>query len=261
MPVSITWARPLHAELCYHVLAHLDLGRDAASIHNPALESRTWVAPLLEAYHAAPGRLVAQVLPMVTPNVAGLFGRLRSGAIRGLDDPAGHELCRCLVDALDEQLPSVRERWHEATPAARARGEELLAWMVPLLQRLLRAVHAPNEASALSLLDCDALACAGGTHGRAAVAQGQHVVAVSLAGPREQVLCQVLHEELHVKTDPPIRATHDGDAQDTDHDSEGYRLHERLEQAAAVEVGQQLVEREAPELRAAYAVWRRRHGV
>jgi hypothetical protein len=88
----------------------------------------------------------------------------------------------------------------------------------------------------------------------------QHLVAVAFAAPKEQVLCQVLHEELHRKTDSAVRAAHNGESQDTHHDSHGYQLHRQLEQAA-VEAGQRLMEREAPELLTAYAAWRRRHSV
>jgi hypothetical protein len=260
----IRWTRPLHGELCYHVLAHLDLGRDAASLYNPGLPRQPWAAALLEAYQraSAPGRLVVQVLPLITRNVASLSVRLRAGAVRELNYLEGRALCRQLADALDRELPSVRARWHREMAAARARVEERMTWIAPQLQRLRGAIHEGGEPPPLSLLDCDALACAGGTHGRAAATAEGRVVAVALAAaPREQALIQLMHEELHHVTDAAVRPPRGAQQeQETRRDSDGHQLHRELEQAA-VEAGQRLLEREAPELLPAYAAWRRRHGV
>src|SRR5690606_25315702 len=59
---AIQWARALEPALLFHVLAHLPLGRDAASLHDDTLPSRPWVQALLDAHAAAPGRLLVHAL-------------------------------------------------------------------------------------------------------------------------------------------------------------------------------------------------------
>jgi len=260
--MTVVWIRPLHAELLYHVLGHLDLGRDAASLHRPGRPACPWAAALHGTYCAAPGRLVAQILPLMTPNLSSMITLLRERSIPGLDDAAGRELRRALLSALDAELPDVRRRWHAASDAAEARAEALFAWMQPLLALLRRALYAEagRDPPPLTLVDCDALAHDAGTHGRAHAFAGQQRVAVAFAAPREQVLIQILHEETHQVTDPAVRERFGDVAQETEHDAPGYHLHLALERAA-VEAGQRLLEQHAPELVGPYAGWRRRHGV
>ena len=85
---------------------------------------------------------------------------------------------------------------------------------------------------------------------------------MSLAEPAEHVLCQVLHEETHVVTDPIVCAQWpaDGPARDTAVGSAGYERHRALE-TAAVEVGEAVIAARAPRWLDAYRRWRGRYGV
>ena len=92
---GIRWARELEPALVFHVLAHLDLGRDAASIFDETLPERAWVAGLREAYAAAPGRL--QVHALGLRHREGLAG-LRETPPPGLRDAAGRRLLEELLE-------------------------------------------------------------------------------------------------------------------------------------------------------------------
>jgi hypothetical protein len=108
----------------------------------------------------------------------------------------------------------------------------------------------------LRVWDCPAL----GPHGRATFRNGERIVAVSVARPRDQVLCQILHEETHVITDPLVTAERAGSDRDTRFGTPGHALHVALEQAA-VSVLQAVLEARAPQYVDAYARWRARFGV
>jgi hypothetical protein len=258
----INTIRPLHAQLLYDLLSHLDLGRDAASIYVSRRPRRTWSEALKAAYLAAPGRLTVQVLPLLTRDLEAMRRALREHRISSLQDAAGRHLAELLLTALEAEEPQVQLRWEQSAGAAEARTELLMAWLEPLLTRLRAGLYEefPLELPPLTLVDCDALSHAQGSHGRGLCPERGHLIACSLAAPREQLLCQVFHEQVHAVTDGPIRAGFDGGSQDTRAGSAGYALHRQLEQAA-VEWGQRLLEDLAPELLEAYGAWRRRHGV
>jgi hypothetical protein len=263
MSAKISLSSPLHVELFYHVLSHLDLGRDAASLYNPDLPPRTWSAPLLEAYCNAPERLQAQVLPLLTPDLVTLQQRLRSLGFAGLQDEPGRLLCERLDLALMAELQTVEQRREGTDHQVRAEhGRQVMGWMEPLLQRLGRALYEESgmDAPSLLIVDCDALTSSRGTHGRCVSGRDRLIVAVSLAAPREQALCQILHEQTHQVTDGAIRRQLSHLQQDTRLDSGGFELHRQLE-IAAVERGQQLIAEHAPDLLDAWQEWRRRHRI
>lgn len=260
---DISLRSPLHVELFYHVLSHLDLGQDAASLFNPDLPSRTWSTPLLEAYGNAPGRLQAQILPLLTPDLVTLQQQLRSFGLAGLQDEPGRLLCERLDLALTAELQTVEQRRQGPGHQARMEhGQQVMGWMEPMLQHLRRALYEESDTDAprLLIVDCDALTSSRGTHGRCVSGRDRLTVAVSLTAPREQALCQILHEQMHQVTDGPIRRELSHLQQDTQLGSGGFQLHRRLE-LEAVERGQQLIAQHAPQLRDAYHQWRRRHGI
>ncbi len=278
--------RPLHAELLYHVLAHMDLGADAASLHDPGLPLRPWVPGLLRAYRKEPERLAIHGLPLVTQNLGEVMGLLDQAAEgsdrntapkkrkivgpspvadrntapkkRKIVGPSPNEvLAGRLAAALDAERARVELRLEETAEAARARTVEVLAFLQEPLGQLRQALwdgeaDGPPE---LQIMDCDALRSDGGTHGRAATHRGRQVTALALAAPREQVLCQLLHEEVHAVTDALALGSA---GRDTRAGSAGFEVHRRLEQAA-VDRGQELVDAVAPQLGRGYRRWRNRH--
>lgn len=108
----------------------------------------------------------------------------------------------------------------------------------------------------LKVLDVPAM----GRSGRA-VGRERRLIAVSLAEPWEHVLCQIFHEETHIASDPAVMRSRRHEApRDTHAGTAGHALHAALE-AAAVNLGEQLIRKRAPELRGAYQRWRARYGM
>ena len=250
----ITASKSLHVELHYHVLSHLDLDADAASLFTRRKNRAPgWVAPLADAYARAPGRLFAQMLPLYCRNLDGLRQLLGAITFPGLDDEAGRALCARLAAAIEAERADVESRWQcDDTDEMRAYLAEHLA---PLRAALYLRTGKPEPG--LHIEACDALTTGDFSHARATSAGGRRAIAVSFRPPREHVLCQVLHEEIHPVTDPPIRKRHAA-SQDTRAGTAGYVLHRELERAA-VEAGQELLQRHAPRLLAPYARWRARY--
>lgn len=248
---EIRWARELEPALVFHVLAHLDLGRDAASIYDETLPEHAWVAGLREAYAAAPGRLQAQAVGL--RHCEGLAG-LRETPPPGLRDDAGRRLLEHLLDAMASEREAFVDAWSACAAEAEARRVAVAAQIAEPLDVLRRALwEQRGEPSSLTVLDCPAL----GLAGRGASDSRGRIVAVSLAAPIEHLLCQILHEEIHPVTDPVIRETMPSTPQDTRSGTAGHALHAALEHAA-IEVGEALILARAPEWSAAYARWRGR---
>ncbi len=243
--MSIAFVRWDDAARIYAVLAHLDLGADAANLYDPSLPVQAWAAELLEAYRAAPGRLMLHGVGLLAGT--GLVARLRDEPPAGLRDPRGRRLCHLVADAMGALSDA-------AVPYAQVPDEIV----EPL--RTLRAALWEREGRAppLCIADCPAL----GRAGRAVATDAGRVVAVSLAEPAEHVLCQVLHEETHAVTDPVVRATWSsgGPPRDTAAGSPGFARHRALE-TAAIEVGEALIQARAPQWSDAYQRWRARFGV
>lgn len=233
----ITVERPLHAALLFHVLSHLDLGRDAASIYDPRRPTPPWLAPLRAAYRADPQRLRVHFLAHWTADLETLDAALGPGK---------------LADALRVALRAERATVEAAlarddAAARRARFESEVA---PALIRCRDALHA-GAAPPLRVLDVPAL----GPHGRGLGLPRERVVAVSLAPPSDHVFCQVLHEEVHPITDPRVQAAWRGEkVRDTRAGSAGHALHAALERAALDE-GADVIAACAPEFEDAYARW------
>lgn len=244
-PVSIAFVRWEGAARLYAVLARLNLGADAASIFDAGLPGGSWVQPLLDAYRAAPGRLVLHAVPLL--GAGGVRTVLEDEPPRGLQDPPGRRLCAAALEALDATAAEAVS--YAATPV------EIVEPLQTLRTALWERVGPPPS---LTIADCPAL----GRAGRAAAAAQGRVVAVSLAESPEHVLCQALHEETHAVTDPLVRQswTSAGARRDTAVGSQGYARHQALE-TAAVEVGDALIAARAPAWSGAYRRWRARFGV
>jgi len=258
-PPPLQIRRVFSAELCFHVLAHLDLGADAASLFDPGLPHRRWARGLRRAYHAAAGHLVVHALPLVMNDLAHLRGWLARPSAP-LDDDNGHRLAERLLAALEAEQAGVAARF---SPAERTTTFSFAdAWLTRELGARRSALHAPANPPALVVLDCPALASGADewTHGRATMSGGQHVVAVSFDVSPEHLLCQLVHEEIHPVTDPAVRARHSGETQDTRRGAAGFALHEALEEAAIAR-GQTLLEAAAPQFVPAYARWCARYSV
>jgi hypothetical protein len=239
------------AALGFQVLAHLDLGRDAANLYDARLPKRPWSDSLLLAYRRAPGRLTLHAVPLAARNEAESWDLLSRS--RALADPAGQTLARTFMQALTIEQPAFDDRWTaDKTRAARLR--DAAANLVPLLARLRAALV--EEPPPLVLLDCPAL----GPHGRACWRAGERRVAVSLAQPLEHVVCQILHEEAHAVSDPEVRAGQCEAHRDTRAGTPGHALHLALERAA-VATGARAIEKAEPALEGAYAAWCARYGM
>lgn len=256
----ITLSRPLHAQLLYHVLSHLDLGEDAASLLRPGLPARPWVRGLLEAYLAAPNRLAVQVLALFTDDLEQMNRWLTADA----EFPGAGDEDRRLAGRLAAALDVEQKRVTEAEQAFQPNNAGLLKTITPVLSPLRKALwkEAGKSPPELSILDCPALATPNGTHGRATPRTDGNllVVAVALAAPTEQLLCQLLHEEIHAVTDPETDHDPGHPGQDTRLHSPGAQRHHQLELRAARR-GRELIRDHAPDMQASYATWMRRHGM
>lgn len=238
---DIIFERRPEAARAFFVLAHLDLGRDAANLHDDTLPERDWVEPLKEAYAAAPGRLSLHALPLRS-DWPSIVASLRNSAPRGLTDEPGRTLASRFADAWDATEDFV-PTW---TPAPINLVAPLQCLRAALWERL-------GPSPPLTILDVEAL----GPHARAIEESGKRVVATSLAEPLEHTLCQIFHEEVHPLSDPLIRAGREHEPRDTAVGQPGYALHADLERTA-IEVGQAIIEARTPELLDAYTRWRAR---
>ncbi len=249
---AFAFRRAFHAELHFHVLAAMDLPRDAASLFSGRGEP--WAAELTRAYQRAPGRLVVQGLPLISEDLEGLLGLLRGGRLRELSDPAGKALAELLAGILAAEAP-VRLARFEETGNATARFVE--EWGSEL--EALHAGLGTTVPASIEVFDCHSLATREGSHGRSLVFRGSLRVAVGLEGPADQVACQLLHEVVHAATDPAVRAAHAGASHDTRADSPAFDLHRELERAAIAR-GAEVIDACAPRLSGPYRRWRSRHG-
>jgi len=234
------------AALAYHVLAHLDLGRDAATLYDDTLPVRPWTEDLLAAYLAAPGRLSIHAAPLWYGDR--LVDRLRTGVPASLRDEAGRVLARCFADAIETEAPVFL-----AAFAADADGlADVAAAIAEPLARLRAALwERIGTPPPLVVVDCPAL----GRHGRGTRRDDTRIVATDCSRDADWIACQVLHEEIHAITDAAVLAGRDPNIRDTRAGAPGWRLHAELE-LAAIEVGEALVQARAPELAGAYARWR-----
>jgi radical SAM superfamily enzyme YgiQ (UPF0313 family)/protein-L-isoaspartate O-methyltransferase len=233
--------------LLYHVLSWLDLGADAANLHQPDRPPRSWVAPLRQAWERAPRRLHLQVIGLRFRDPAALIRSLRDGAPRPLRGEADLALARALADALEAEVDDFHAAW---SAAPRSSNE---ARLVTALERLREALYAGQDAEPppLRVLDCPAL----GHAGRATEHDGERLVAVSLAQPLEHAVMQVFHEEVHPVTDPLVLAEwDDGSPRDTRHGSPGHALHQHLEQVA-LGATRAVIEARAPRWLPAFEGW------
>jgi hypothetical protein len=241
------------AAIVYEVLAHVDLGPDAASLFDPRRPARAWARPLRDAYDRAPGRLFVHAIGLKTASTEALVHALREGT-PGLADHDGRALGAAIADAIEDLRAEFRARFLADAEGFERRRDAFLREAAPVLARLRAALVETTGAPPppLRVLDCPAL----GGNGRATAIAGERVVAVSLAMPHPHPLLQVLHEEIHPITDP-VFATEQPRARDTRAGTPGHAMHRALE-LAAIEVGDALVSARAPELAEAYRAWRAR---
>ncbi len=234
------------AALLYHVLAHLDLGRDAANLFDPSLPERPWAQDLLQAWFRAPRRLHLQVLGLRFREPAALISALRQSPptpLRGDEDRA---LAVALATALEAEASAFHSAWvtAPATPI-----DELLRALAPL--RVALYAGQDRDPPPLRIIDCPAL----GRAGRATRYDGERLVAVSLEQPLEHAVMQVFHEEVHPVTDPLVLAEWTDDApRDTQAGTSGHALHQRLEQVA-IGATKALLEARASDWVPAFEAW------
>ncbi|MEZ4316922.1 MAG: radical SAM protein [Myxococcota bacterium] len=231
--------------LAAHVLAHLDLGADAASHHDPTLPQRPWAAPLLDAYRAAPGHLALQVVGLHHETVKGLVDALRFDPPPGLTDPAGRVLAQRFAEAIEAERDAFFAAWVPTVPAL---ADGLAATLAALRQALWKPQG--REAPPLRVLDVPAL----GPNGRATQVGPERRVATSLTEAPEHVLLQVLHEEMHPITDPIVLAERKERDRSTRVGSPGFGLHAELE-TVAVQATEAFLAARSPQLIPAFERW------
>lgn len=245
-------ARPA-ADLLWHVLAHLPLGADAASLHDPALPARAWALPLTGLYLQSPGRLWAHWAPLWAPYapelpVAPQIVEALLRAFRPLQDEAGAALRAGLCEAVQDVAPSHARWWTQAGDLT-ALGATASSITGPIA-RVRAALWAPAKPPPLRVLHAPSLR----HHARAATVQGARVVATSLLEPPAHVVCQVLHEETHPVSDRSVPPA----PRDTRAGTPGHAHHLLLERAAVART-EVAVRAAAPELLPAFEAWRRRN--
>ncbi len=234
------------AEVAYHVLAHLDLGRDAASLYDDTLLAKPWTPALYGAYAKARGRLAVHGAPLWYGER--LVERLREGVPAMLRDAEGRALARAFADAIETEATAHLTAFECDDTALADVATALAAPLSRLRAALWERVGQPPP---LVIVHCPALRkCA-----RAARRDDARIVATDCAQPIEWLACQVLHEEVHAITDDAVLAGRDARARDTRVGAPGHALHRELERAA-IEVGDALVQARAPEWAEAYARWR-----
>lgn len=237
--MTILFERRLVTSLVYHVLSKLELGGDAANLHDPSGSTPAWAPALLQAYlQAGPERIELQF--------AGL-------AFEALDSLLLHAqrvatpLWARFQDALEAESKSFEVPYRAQEAEHRARIEVVAAELSPALVRLRRSLWSPREAPPLTVLHAPAL----GPHGRGYPRRAQHRVAVSLAQPMEHVLCQIFHEEVHPVSDRELPGL---SGRDTRADTPGVQLHRRIE-THAVQRGAEIIAQAMPELLPGYRRW------
>jgi hypothetical protein len=253
---SIELGEREHLALFFHVLAHVNLGSDAASLFDGALDPQPWAATIEKAYARAPGRLAIHGRPLLCETRASLFDWLGSPD-GGMADEAGRQLGHALIVGMEAESDAFSVEWRAELELRRRRVETMEARLVAALDPLRAALwERQGGAPPLLVLNCPAM----GRHGRAIRHRHGHVVAVSLDEPFEMSLCQIFHEEVHPISDPAVLNGRDGGARDTRAGRSGHGLHAELE-IAAIEVGQAVIDARLPELSPAYARWRARYRV
>ena len=241
------WSAPA---LAFHVLAHLDLGRDAASIYDPTLPDQPWVTPLRAAWHAAGGRLLLHAMALQHQNVGGLLAGLADPP-EGLGDDDGRTLCSVFADAVDEVSGTFLPAWNASSERSRKRVEAVRARIDGPLRRLRVQLWSQRGGPpSLLVLDVPAL----GRHGRGSWRRDTRVVATSLDGDPMHTLMQVLHEEVHPVTDPVVRSEQGEGPRSTTPGTDGFVLHRELERVAVAATGA-LIDARAPELAPAFQQW------
>ena len=246
---AVTLERRAAPALLFRVLSGIDLGVDAANLHDPSSSLRPWAEPLLEAWRRSPRRLYAQVLALRFHDPTELIRRLRTQPPAPLRGEADAALALALADAMESEAPRFLEAWAARPVADPARDAELSA----ALTQLRGALYAGQDRDPppLRVLDCPAL----GRAGRATQYDGQRLVAASLEQPLEHVVMQLLHEEVHPVTDPIVMAEwSDEIPRDTQAGSPGHALHQQLEHVA-VGATQALLQARAPRWIPAFEAW------
>ncbi len=215
--------RPLGAVLWYHVLSHLDLGRDAANLFVPKRPQRSWIPQALALVQADP-------LLQFTPLFLSDIGYLQQTSLGPI---------------LAAELGAVTAAWQVDDAVDRHR--RFFAEVAPDLT----TARAALGAGLLVIYDVPAM----GPHARAVTRKdGRRIVAADLSQPSAHVFCQVLHEEIHPFSDPLIMHVMGPASRDTRPGTAGWNLHKALE-IGAVEGGRQIVEGHVKHRQADYAAW------
>jgi anaerobic magnesium-protoporphyrin IX monomethyl ester cyclase len=233
-----SWAAPA---ALFHLLAHLDLGADAASNFDPTLPRPDWASDLYQAYLNAPGRLTIHGMALQHRTLDQLLDNLQSPP-QSLADKHGHRLCAMLTAILRT----------EACPEPQASVALDAAALRPEIQRLRRALytHAGNPPP-LTIVHVPALT----GRGRATWRGKRRVVGVDLTQPAQWVAMQVLHEEVHPVTDPLVRAEFPTTHRDTRVGTPGFALHAELERVA-VAATQAIIAERLPSWQPAFDAWK-----
>jgi len=241
--------------LFYHGLAHLELGDDAASLHDPVYLGSDGSAALGE---AAP-RLAALYLRIAAPMglhapplllEAGCGEESLFAALRGAGPSAeARAFGEAMAAALAAEAPAFAARWSRFEAGLGSGLSHLAARLAAELEELLSGLEA---ARTIEVRPVPALRDAG----RATLSAEKAIVATDLTlavpTPAPRLLFQVLHEVSHALVDDLV--SRPGALRSTDPRSPGYAAQLRCEQAVLA-LDHHLVRRHRPRLTPAYLGW------
>ncbi|MDP6934987.1 MAG: hypothetical protein QGG40_18845, partial [Myxococcota bacterium] len=227
------WPAPA---LAFHLLAHASVPGDIAGLRDRRLDA-PWAEALSRAWADDPNPLPVQATALQHREIDTLLAAL---------DRLKGPLAQVLATLLREQSDDFLTAWNDTPDPTGDLADQIREPLDTLRKQLWQASgEAPPP---LVVLDVPAL----GPRGRATLGRTGRVVAVSFDRPPDQVLCQVLHEEVHPVTDPLVL---DGRKRDTRAGSAGYQVHLELEQVA-IDATEALLSARAPSWLPAFERWR-----
>lgn len=229
----------LAASVHYDVLRHVDLGANAASIHDGARAS--WSDGIAADFPSGPRADRVQVLPLITPNLPSLLAALRElGSFE-----------RTLAGVVADHATPFEARWNATRREHERRVDQVAEALYAPLAAARTALWSRVERAPPPLLVLDARPL--GRHARGATIDQRTIVAASFALDDADLFCAIFHEETHAVSDAGV-VRRDTQCRDTRRSSPGYAAHRALE-VAALDLADDVVRASVPELAEHHTRW------